>query len=91
MHQLQFAQERTDKLIIAIDPQLIEPKRHVRGNIFVKETQRAERQRQKHRAFDEFENCDGEQGSAAVSTPFRLSSSSRHIKSQIRQSRLIID
>jgi hypothetical protein len=58
----------------------------------VKETQRAERQRQKHRAFDEFENCDGEQGSAAMSTPFRLSSSSsRHIKSQIRQSRLIID
>jgi hypothetical protein len=57
----------------------------------VKETQRAERHRQKQRAFDEFENCDGEQGSAAMSTPFRSSSSSRHIKSQIRQSLLTID
>jgi hypothetical protein len=67
MHQLQLAQERADEFVIGIDPQLIEPMFDVRRHILVKEAQRTKCQRQKHRAFHEFENCDGEQSSAAVS------------------------
>src|ERR1700758_3615698 len=67
MHQLQLAQQRTDKLIVGIDPQLIEPMLHVRRHILVKEAQRAKCQRQQDRAFYEFEKCDGEQSSAAMS------------------------
>jgi len=64
--QLQLAQNRTDKLIIRIDPQLIDPMLDLRRHIFVKEAQRAKCQREKHRAFYEFENCDGEQSSVAM-------------------------
>jgi len=67
MYQLQLAQKRTYELIIGIDPQLIEPMFDLRGHIFVKETQRAQCQRQKHGTFYEFENCDHEQGSIAAS------------------------
>src|SRR4030095_1008497 len=66
MYQLQLAQERTDKLIIRVDPQLIEPMLDLRRHIFVKEAQRTKCQRQQHRAFYEFEHCDGEQSSAAA-------------------------
>jgi hypothetical protein len=63
---LQLAEERTDKTVIGIHPQLIEPMFDLRRHIFVKETQRAKCQRQKRRAFYEFENCDYEQRSATA-------------------------
>jgi len=66
MDQLQFAQERTDELIIGIDPQLIEPMFDVRRHILVKQAQRAKCQRQKQRAFHEFENGDYEQKPVAA-------------------------
>jgi hypothetical protein len=66
MHHLQLAQERTDELIIGIDPQLIEPMFDVRRHVLVKEAQCAKCQREKHRAFYEFENCDYEQSSVAA-------------------------
>ena len=66
MDQLQLAKEAADKSIIRIDPQLIDPMLDLRRHIFVKEAQRAKCQREQHRAFYEFENCDGEQSSAAV-------------------------
>jgi hypothetical protein len=65
MHQLQLAQERADKLIISIDPQLIQPMFDLRRHILVKKTQCAKCQCRKHRAFYEFENCDCEQSSVA--------------------------
>ena len=67
MHQLQLAEERANEFVVGIDPQLIEPKFDVRRHILVEEAQRAECQRQKHRALHEFENRDGEQRSTAVS------------------------
>src|SRR5215510_14848251 len=67
MYQLHLAQKRTDKLIIRIDPQLIDPMLDLRRHIFVKEAQCAKCQREQHRAFYEFENCDGKQSSVAAS------------------------
>ena len=65
-HLLQLAQERTDELIIGIDPELIEPMFGVRRYILMQQAQRAKCQRQKRRAFYEFENCDHEKRSVAA-------------------------
>ena len=73
----------TNELIIRTSLGADQGNLDVRRHILVKEAQRAKCQRQQRRAFNEFENCDREQSSAAVYfTAFRSSSSSRHIKPQ---------
>src|SRR5215208_4250169 len=66
MHELQLTQERTDKFVIGINPQLIEPMFGLLRHILMKQSHRAKCQRQKRCTFYKFEKCDHEQSSVAM-------------------------